>query len=496
MKIKNRQTVILIFLILILASFFRLWRIDSVPPGLYSDEAMNGNNALATLETGQFKVFYPENNGREGLFINIIAFSIKIFGNQAWAIRLPSVLFGILTVLGIFFLTKILFQNERVALFTSFFLAASFWHINFSRISFRAIMAPAFLVWSLYLLWRIIKKTERQKLKPETNFMFRSSILAVFSGFIYGLGFHSYIAYRITPLLILAALLAFFFKAPAYLRKKILLPIFLFLIFAFIAFLPLGFYFLENPQDFFGRTSQISIFESSRTILNLFKNTFITSQMFVFLGDFNWRHNYAGAPQLWLPVALLFLLGIFKSFKKLFSKISQFLFENLILLLWFFLLLLPVIVSNEGLPHSLRAILVAPAAMIFAGLGLEEIIKKIPGKKTTVLFIVVFFILIAGQSYNRYFREWAKNPNVSLAFNENLSRVADELNDAPENIPKYIIMKNTEIFDYRGTPMSAQPIMFLTKTFLPQWQKEKNFFYLPQKEAVNLPSGAKIIWIE
>ncbi|OGZ34923.1 MAG: hypothetical protein A3A94_02835 [Candidatus Portnoybacteria bacterium RIFCSPLOWO2_01_FULL_43_11] len=496
MKIKNRQTVILIFLILILASFFRLWRIDSVPPGLYSDEAMNGNNALATLETGQFKVFYPENNGREGLFINIIAFSIKIFGNQAWAIRLPSVLFGILTVLGIFFLTKILFQNERVALFTSFFLAASFWHINFSRISFRAIMAPAFLVWSLYLLWRIIKKTERQKLKPETNFMFRSSILAVFSGFIYGLGFHSYIAYRITPLLILAALLAFFFKAPAYLRKKILLPIFLFLIFAFIAFLPLGFYFLENPQDFFGRTSQISIFESSRTILNLFKNTFITSQMFVFLGDFNWRHNYAGAPQLWLPVALLFLLGIFKSFKKLFSKISQFRFENLILLLWFFLLLLPVIVSNEGLPHSLRAILVAPAAMIFAGLGLEEIIKKIPGKKTTVLFIVVFFILIAGQSYNRYFREWAKNPNVSLAFNENLSRVADELNDAPENIPKYIIMKNTEIFDYRGTPMSAQPIMFLTKTFLPQWQKEKNFFYLPQKEAVNLPSGAKIIWIE
>ena len=70
------------------------------------------------------------------------------------------------------------------------------------------------------------------------------------------------------------------------------------------------------------------------------------------------------------------------------------------------------------------------------------------------------------------------------------------MNDAPENIPKYIIMKNTEIFDYRGTPMSAQPIMFLTKTFLPQWQKEKNFFYLPQKEAVNLPSGAKIIWIE
>jgi hypothetical protein len=36
-----------------------------------------------------------------------------------------------------------------------------------------------------------------------------------------------------------------------------------------------------------------------------------------------------------------------------------------------------VIISNEGLPHALRAIIVIPAAMIFAALGLDWLISKI-----------------------------------------------------------------------------------------------------------------------
>src|SRR3989344_9535654 len=89
---------LLITLVIIIAAFFRLYNIMQVPPGLYPDEAMNGNNALEALSsTGHFKVFYPENNGREGLFINIQALSIKLFGNEPWALRVVSAIFGILT---------------------------------------------------------------------------------------------------------------------------------------------------------------------------------------------------------------------------------------------------------------------------------------------------------------------------------------------------------------------------------------------------------------
>src|SRR3989344_8345251 len=61
----------LLVIILIIASFLRLHNLTELPPGLYPDEAMNGNNAVEALETGNFKAFYPENFGRVGLFINI-----------------------------------------------------------------------------------------------------------------------------------------------------------------------------------------------------------------------------------------------------------------------------------------------------------------------------------------------------------------------------------------------------------------------------------------
>jgi hypothetical protein len=59
---------------------FRFSSITKLTPGLYPDDAMNGITAPATIAAGAFKVFYPQNNGREGLFINIQAFSILIFG--------------------------------------------------------------------------------------------------------------------------------------------------------------------------------------------------------------------------------------------------------------------------------------------------------------------------------------------------------------------------------------------------------------------------------
>ena len=149
--------------ILALATFLRLWEIKEVPPGLYPDEAMNGNNAVEAMAREGLAVFYSDNNGREGLFMNIQSLSIRYFGNEAWALRIVSAIFGILTVLGIFLLARKMYHpladRNRIGLFTAFFLATSFWHINFSRIGFRAIMAPFFIVWGLYFLFRFYKDT-------------------------------------------------------------------------------------------------------------------------------------------------------------------------------------------------------------------------------------------------------------------------------------------------------------------------------------------------
>ena len=154
-----KKTFLPLFCIIIIASFFRLYHLRTLPPGLYPDEAMNGNNALEALRTGNYKLYYPENNGREGLFMNIQSLFLRATGlREPWVMRLPSALFGIFTVLGLYFLGKELVSRE-VGLLAAFFLATNFWHINFSRIGFRAIMAPFFLVWGIYLFLRILKKT-------------------------------------------------------------------------------------------------------------------------------------------------------------------------------------------------------------------------------------------------------------------------------------------------------------------------------------------------
>ncbi|OGF64345.1 hypothetical protein A2661_02430 [Candidatus Giovannonibacteria bacterium RIFCSPHIGHO2_01_FULL_45_24] len=505
---KNRWG--LVVLILLLAAFFRFWDLKNAPPGLWADEAVNGVNALRAIETNGWKVFYPENFGREGLFINIQSVFIKSFGAETWVLRLPSAIFGVLTVLGLYLMTRELF-GRRVALFASFFLATSFWHINFSRIGFRAIMAPFFFVWSFYFLFLGARKLKQS--------------LFILAGLLFGLGFHSYIAYRIAPLIAVLPLWRFYtgrknqeaglqLGSPA---SKFCPPclIGLFIFATFLAALPLLWYYVQNPQDFLGRTAAISIFDAPNPLGQFSENLIKTLGMFNVAGDFNWRHNLAGSPQFWWPVGLLFLLGLWLSIKAILKPTPERDSESLsspspmegvggrvpsfplkFTLLWFIVMLLPVALSNESLPHALRAIVLIPSAMIFAALGLEWIIQKFnewldkqktnyPEKiaqlnrvaKEATLLLFVFFIAAAAHTYNTYFIRWAPNSNVYQAFQTNLTEKTNWLNAQPKEIKKYVVTDATERVDMRGTPMSFQPIIFITNTFFESRQKEKNIYY-------------------
>ncbi|MEK7555472.1 MAG: glycosyltransferase family 39 protein [Patescibacteria group bacterium] len=501
-----------IIIIIIIASFLRLFNLAGLPPGLYPDEAMNGNNALEALSPqGHFKVFYPENNGREGLFINIQAvfleFSMLLFGGQTepWMLKIPSVLFGVLTVLGVYFLAKELFKNyesEKIALLSAFLIATSFWHINFSRIGFRAIMAPFFLTWGVYFLLLALRNIKEST--PPKSYILNS----IFSGIFYGLGFHSYIAYRATPLLILIILLYYWFRDKNWqTRKKILLSTFYFILFAVIVFAPLGLYFLQNPQDFFGRTTQISVFSSPAPLKNLAENVLKTVGMFNFSGDWNWRHNYAGRPELFWPVGILFVIGILFAIKTLIQnvKISAFggsaigvknKFTFYILFLWLIIAALPVVISNEGLPHALRAILMIPPVFILAGVGgiwlYETISAKIRNKTFLFYFSSFILLILVIEAYTTYFILWGKNPNTPGAFSQNYVLLGKELRDLPKELPKYVVVEAGGT-DVRGVPMPTQTTMFLTDTFTPEKQKAKNLYYIFQEDLKKVDQSKSFI---
>ncbi len=492
----EKRTVFLIVLaILFIAAFLRFHSFSSYPPGLYPDEAMNGSNALEALrgESGGFKAFYPENNGREGLFINIQALFLGFFLNffafpEPWMLRFPSALFGILTVLGVFFLGRELSRksggSEReaaaIGALSAFFIATSFWHINFSRIGFRAIMAPFFLAWGSYLLLR----AEGALKKGAYAFPFLTA------GAVYGLGMHSYIAYRATPLLML---LAFWWMVSKNGWKPTFKAFGFFLIGSIIVTLPLIMYFTAHPADFLGRTTQLSIFSSAEPFRDLSLNIAKTAQMFFFVGDGNARHNLPGAPQLFPLVALLFAVGIVTGLATMFSrKKVDFMFT--FLFAWLVVASLPVIISNEGLPHALRAILMIPAAYILAGFGGWRVwttLLRRTHPKIAYTFFPLLLLVVLFNAYYSYFVLWGENKETRGAFAAPYVEIANFMKALPRTIPKYVIVTAGGV-DVRGLPVSAQTVMFLTDSFTREEQSRKNIRYVLPSEGVPIPDSAAI----
>lgn len=464
--------------ILIIATFFRLYHLTLTPPGLYPDEAIDGNNALQALATHNFKVFYPENNGREGLFMNIQAIFIAYLGNHPWVLRFPSAIFGILTVLGLYFLGKELY-SKNIGLLAAFFLAVNFWHVNFSRISFRAIMAPLFGVWAFYFLILSIRDSGLSKKK--------SVAYASVAGVLFGLGAYTYIAFRVMPVLALILMFLYWLRSRKFSREEFLVSS-VFILISIIVALPLLIYFLHNPADFLGRTSQISIFASGSPIKTLFLNTLKTIGMFFFVGDGNWRHNFSGAPELFWPVAIFFLIGTILALKNFSEEKVQsgFIFS------WFVLAMAPVVFSSEGIPHALRSLLLIPPVFLLAALGARWTYHFFRYRFNLRIlnagaFVVLLFVAFYG--YKEYFWDWANNPNVAGAFNADYVKIGEELNSLPKEAPKYVVVKAGGVL-VNGIPMPAQTVMFITNTFTPEKQKEKNIHYVLPQDENKIPPGA------
>lgn len=454
---KHRHAAILL-LIIAIAVFFRFWQFDVIPPGLYQDEAMNGADALLSLKTGEFKVFYTNNNGREGMIIWLDALAIKFFGIESWVLRLFPAIAGVLAVLGLFFLTKLLFSVE-IALASSFFMAVGFWAVNFSRMGFRAGLMLPFLIWSFYFLIRGFKLS----MSDINNYRCRTSIIMlVLAGALFGLGFYTYISYRFAPVLAAVFFILYLTKH----RAKNMWPGFaIFTITAFIVALPIGIYFLNNPGDFFGRSGQVSIFSADSPLKSAAISTVATIGMFNIVGDLNWRHNFAGSPQLFWLVGILFLIGFCISVKRLG-------FGEKFLLAWLLIFLLPNVLSTEGNPHALRALGSMPAAMVFAGIGLVWVWEKIQKylnhhqllrtKKKIFVLLIVFLLFIGFAEYNKYFIRWASNIRTADAFSKGQIEIANYLNSLPDSVFKYVIWHADDKETSNGLPVSAQTVYFLS----------------------------------
>ncbi len=173
--------------------------------------------------------------------------------------------------------------------------------------------------------------------------------------------------------------------------------------------------------------------------------------------------------------------------------------EFAVLFGWLALAALPVIISNEGLPHALRAVLMIPPIFILAGIGgvwlYEFLAAKIKNQRAFNIFVLIFLSLLVFQAYISYFILWGKNPNTAGAFSQNYVDIGRQLNALPKETPKYLIVKSSGVL-VRGIPMPAETVMFITDTFTSEKQKEKNIFYILPEQVNKIPQNSYTVILE
>ena len=174
---------IILTLIFLIALFLRIYKLAQYPVGFLWDEAALGYNSYSVLQTardeyGNFLplIFKSFGDYKPGFYVYLALPSIIIFGLNEFSVRLPSAFCGALSVL--FFCLLIreglrTFENEekqkatkteRLALISSFLLAISPWHINFSRGAWELNIMLFEVILALYLLLKYFNNQKKSLL--------------------------------------------------------------------------------------------------------------------------------------------------------------------------------------------------------------------------------------------------------------------------------------------------------------------------------------------
>lgn len=420
---KHAKTLILAGIIFV-AIFLRFYQLGINPPSLDWDEASIGYNAYSILKTGKDEYgnylplsFRSFDDYKPPVYIYLTVPSIYFFGLNEFAVRFPAAFIGVLAVITIYFFTKEILEQwperkESIALLSSFFLAISPWHLQFSRAAFEGNVGLFFLILSLFFFLKGLKKP---------NYY-------IFFAVIFILSLYSYHSFRLINPILLVILMILFYKR--LIKQKVFFSISLLIIFLFSIPIYLNFIL---PQGSGSRLSMVTIFsdptlqsQAAQKVAKAKANhdlvgQFINNRRFIFIpmiikgyfdhfefdflflhGDGGVQHHAYNMGMLYIWDFLFIVLGIFFVLKNLSRKT---------LLLLFILILAPLPSSiTTGTPHPVRAISMIPAFQIFAAIGMTFsflfFYKRNKYVSFVFLLITTFMLLLnVGYYLNQYFVE-------------------------------------------------------------------------------------------
>lgn len=409
----SRPEVLALIAIILVAAVLRFAGLGHIPAGLYRDEAFNGLDALNVLR-GQHALYFTANNGREPMFIYLVALSVAALGRSPLALRLPAALASLLTVPATFLMARALF-GKRVGLLSAAILAVTLWHVHLAHIGLRAVLLPLFaalIVWQAACGWRTKRASHW-----------------IAAGILYGLSFYTYSAARFTPLII-AAMIVYTWLAHPQARADALRAALPFTAAALIVVAPLAIYTLSHWRVVMGRSGQVTVFNPDiggpDPWLTLARNVVRALGMFVWRGDFIARHNLPYRPVFDPLMSVFFLAGVAIAFIRARRDVA-----SALALLWIVIMLVPTILA-EDTPHFLRAVGVLPIAVVLPALTLDQIAgckSQIAGRNMRIGYwaILALAVSLAFAGYD-YFGRYARDESVRFWFDDAGAQLAAETN--------------------------------------------------------------------
>jgi len=496
-KVKMEKKYLLIP-ILLLAFFLRLYKLSEFPVGFHIDEAQVGYNAYSLLKTAkdEFGNFLPHhlnvvNTGRPmGLFY-LTAPSIAVFGLNEFAVRLPTAILGVLSIIVFYFLVNELFinglkwnsklvnsltRNKSIALTSSFLLAISPWHIIFSRSGIENMLELFNVLIGTLFLFSGLRK------KRKSNFFF--------AYFFFLFAYFSYMASRVFVPLLLIGFGTIFFKN---LKKKKLLKAFLFTSILYFIF-PFGLFMFKSEA--ISRFKQVSVFTNPGVQLQLeeqiredggihplvtrffhnkilnhsfkfFENyqEYFTGKFLFSFGGFPMRFRIPQMGVLYFFEPLFLLLGLLFLFKKR-KK------EHLFILFWLFTAPIAASLTIEDIPNFQRALLMIPALAVIVAVGILQVIsffKKLGCFKLCILGISLCYLYGLTFFLHQYFhhqkvhRPWYRNWEMK--------ELVKEISEREDDYDKIVMTKNeTEPYIFFLFYNKVEPVYYQGKSSELNWK--------------------------
>jgi 4-amino-4-deoxy-L-arabinose transferase-like glycosyltransferase len=400
-------------LIFLAALFFRLYRLDSLPAGMHTDQGLEAEYGIWVLRG--WRPFYEIYHYQvpELLMAYLSAAWYWIFGSSYLSFHGLYILLAMLAFPFIYWTFR-QWTGPRTALSGLAIMALMRWNWTAPRNMHAACELGLFLFAGLAFWLYGIRRDSR------------ISLLA--SALVLGLGFYTYQLFKVVPLL-------FFFYALYEKRRGLTLRRLVPWAVLLMAFaLPLLAYFVTN-RTMGNREKDLFIGQavaSQKSLAPVWRQTAADCLMFNRRGDGNPRHNLPGTPMLDGVTGVLFVLGLGLAWLRRRDRAGLYPLAG-------FLLFMAVGSLTDDPANSNRLWILSVFAAYFAGLALEEIRLRLAALNVPKLFMVasalILLALLAVLNARVYFDQMAHSPECQMAYGKEQTYIGQSVENLERSAP-------------------------------------------------------------